>query len=124
MQLQTERLTLIPCTKVSILLAQASSYEIGPHIESHLLELEQDSSLLGWGVWLVINKETNKVIGDIGFKGKPDQENSIEIGYGILPAAQQNGFATEAVREIIKWHSQLNTSIKLLLNAWKITNHQ
>jgi ribosomal-protein-alanine N-acetyltransferase len=84
-------------------LAQASSYEIGPHIESHLLELEQDSSLLGWGVWLVINKETNKVIGDIGFKGKPDQENSIEIGYGILPAAQQNGFATEAVREIIKW---------------------
>ena len=43
------------------------------------------------------------MIGDIGFKGKPDSEKTVEIGYGIQPSAQNKGYAAEAVKEIIKW---------------------
>lgn len=66
-------------------------------------KLKKDSSLLGWGVWLVINKENNTIIGDIGFKGKPDSEITVEVGYGIVLSARNKGFATEAVNEIIQW---------------------
>ncbi|WP_319003535.1 GNAT family N-acetyltransferase [Bacillus shivajii] len=43
------------------------------------------------------------MIGDIGFKGKPNSSNTIEVGYGIIPSVQNKGYATEAVKEIINW---------------------
>ncbi|MDN3015671.1 GNAT family N-acetyltransferase [Paenibacillus sp. BSR1-1] len=103
MELQTQRLIIIPCTNESLSTFATEEYKIGSHINNYLEKLKEDSSLLGWGVWLVINKENNAIIGDIGFKGKPDSENIVEVGYGIVPAAQNKGYATEAVNEILKW---------------------
>ncbi|MDT8861583.1 GNAT family N-acetyltransferase [Alkalihalobacillus sp. MEB130] len=103
MLLQTDRLLLIPCTSESIALAQDQSYEIGPHTQAYVEELKEDSSLLGWGVWFVIHKDSNTIVGDIGFKGKADKEQSVEVGYGIMPTAQNQGYATEAVNELLKW---------------------
>lgn len=104
MELLTERLILIPCTEESISIIRTSEeYEMGPHINKYLEELKEDSTLLGWGVWFVINQENNTVIGDIGFKGKPNSENIVEIGYGIVPSAQGKGYATEAVQKLIDW---------------------
>jgi len=54
-------------------------------------------------VWLVIEKENHTIIGDMGFKGKPDSEGTVEVGYGMAPAARNKGYATEAVKEIIQW---------------------
>lgn len=65
--------------------------------------MRKDPTHLGWGVWFVIEKETNEVIGDIGFKGKPFLEHTVEIGYGIMPASQNKGYATEAVQALIEW---------------------
>ena len=76
---------------------------MGPHIEMYLEQLKRDSSVKGWGVWFVIRRENNQVIGDIGFKGKPNDRKTVEIGYGIIPAAQNKGFATEAVQALIDW---------------------
>jgi ribosomal-protein-alanine N-acetyltransferase len=104
MELKTQRLKLIPCTEESLsIISTTAEYEMGPHIEMYLQELKEDSSLLGWGVWFVIDNVNNTVIGDIGFKGKPDSENNVEIGYGIVPSVQDKGYATEAVRKIIQW---------------------
>lgn len=104
MELQTERLKLGPCTEQLVSKIKTTQvYKIGPHIEEYLNELKVDSSLLGWGVWFVINKENNAIIGDIGFKGKPSSDNTVEIGYGIIPTAQGEGYATEAVQKLIKW---------------------
>jgi ribosomal-protein-alanine N-acetyltransferase len=114
MELQTHRLKLIPCTEDSVSKVTSKEYEIGPHIEAYLEGLKDDSTLLGWGVWLVIEKEKNTIIGDIGFKGKPNSENVVEVGYGIIPSAQKKGYATEAVKGIIKWafsSSQVNKVI-------------
>lgn len=108
MELITQRLKMIPCTREYISSISKEQYQMGGHITSHVTKLEQDSSLYGWGVWLVIEKESGKIVGDIGFKGKPDAEGTVEIGYGIVPAAQKKGYATESVEQIIDWAFQTN----------------
>ena len=41
------------------------------------------------------------VIGTAGYKGPPDGTGAVEVGYSILPAFQQRGYASEAVRALI-----------------------
>ena len=41
-------------------------------------------------------------VGGIGFFGPPDAEGSVEIGYGLVPAARGQGLATAAVDEVAK----------------------
>ncbi|MCP1143332.1 GNAT family N-acetyltransferase [Lysinibacillus endophyticus] len=104
MKLQTQRLIIRPCTEEALQeISTTDEVKIGPHIDMYLDDLKKDPSLIGWGVWLVLNKEDNKIIGDIGFKGKPNLENTVEVGYGIIASARNKGYATEAVSEIIKW---------------------
>lgn len=109
MKLQTQRLQIITCTVESLSTFSTDDYEIGPHINMYIKELKKDSTLLGWGVWLVIDKENNKIIGDIGFKGKPNSESTVEVGYGISPLARGKGYATEAVEELIDWAFTFNS---------------
>jgi len=94
---------LIACTEHLVPKATAQGYEIKDHIAGYLNSLRKDPTHLGWGVWFVIERETNEVIGDIGFKGKPFLEHTVEIGYGIMPASQNKGYATEAVQALIEW---------------------
>ncbi|MFL0506220.1 GNAT family N-acetyltransferase [Ureibacillus sp. 179-F W5.1 NHS] len=102
MELHTKNLKILPCTK-QFFSSVSTNYPLGQHIKNYLDELNKDPSLLGWGVWFVIEKETNQIVGDIGFKGKPNLENTVEVGYGILPSFQNKGYATEAVRELLNW---------------------
>lgn len=39
----------------------------------------------------------------MGFKGVPDSDGSIEIGYGINPAYHGHGYATEMVHAMVSW---------------------
>jgi ribosomal-protein-alanine N-acetyltransferase len=87
---------------------------MGPHIEMHLEELKIDIESKGWGVWFVIHSDSNQVIGDVGFKGKPNDQNVVEIGYGISPHYQSNGFATEAVNGIKDWAFASNQVEKIV----------
>jgi len=56
---------------------------------------------LVWGLYLVVDRAGRRVIGDVGFKGPPDERGAVEIGYGIAPACQGRGYATEAVGAMI-----------------------
>ncbi|GKV55243.1 N-acetyltransferase [Sporosarcina sp. NCCP-2222] len=103
MQIETERLLLAACTEESTAEASVTGYDVRPHIYEHLSALRKDPSLLGWGAWFVTCKKTGEVIGDIGFKGRPDAKGIVEAGYGMSPAAQGKGFATEAVHAVIQW---------------------
>jgi predicted acetyltransferase len=53
--------------------------------------------------WLIVIKEKNIGVGLVGFKGSPDQQGSIEIGYGIDEKYRGNGYMCEAVKALIKW---------------------
>ena len=102
MRLITDRLLIQP---VSPELNQAAIKQgyTGPHIELYLNELEKDPSQLNWGPWFVMLKESSRIIGDIGFKGKPDEERMAEIGYGFLEEYRNQGYATESVQALIGW---------------------
>jgi ribosomal-protein-alanine N-acetyltransferase len=53
--------------------------------------------------WLIVIKGERFGAGLIGFKGVPDSEGEVEIGYGIDPVYQNRGYVTEAVRAMIAW---------------------
>lgn len=49
----------------------------------------------------VVERESETVIGTAGFKGPPDSDGVVEIAYGIVPAKENQGFATEAATALI-----------------------
>jgi ribosomal-protein-alanine N-acetyltransferase len=59
-------------------------------------------------VWdgIIIHKQNKVVIGDIGFKGGPNAAGVVEIGYSIIPAYRNRGYATEMVHCLITWAFQ------------------
>lgn len=65
-------------------------------------ELTQQPSLSKW-TRLVVLKEENKVIGEIGCKGGPNETGIVEIGYGLVPNYRNQGFATEMVKGMVEW---------------------
>lgn len=102
MEIKTKRLLLLPFAE-EIYHSFSDQYEMGPHIEGYLKDLKEDSALRGWGVWLAIRQDNGKPVGDLGFKGKPDADGIVEVGYGIVSEEQGKGFATEAVSALIDW---------------------
>ncbi|WP_242308026.1 GNAT family N-acetyltransferase [Bacillus cereus group sp. BfR-BA-01524] len=103
MKLETERLYIVPCTEERIQIANEQGYNSGPHIVGHVENVKQDVALLPWGAWYVLRKEDDSVLGDIGFKGGPNENQTVEIGYGFIEKYWNVGYATEAVRELIDW---------------------
>lgn len=58
--------------------------------------------------WLAVEKSSNTVVAELGFKGVPDAEGQVEIGYGTMPYQQGRGIMTEAVGGVIGWASGRN----------------
>ncbi len=65
--------------------------------------------------WLIIVEQdgVSTGAGMVGFKGVPDGEGSVEIGYGIDPAFRGQGYMTEAVRAIIDWAFQQDGCLRV-----------
>ena len=53
--------------------------------------------------WLLIITKVPIGVGLAGFKGLPNEQGEVEIGYGIDPAYQNQGYMTEAVQALIAW---------------------
>ena len=49
----------------------------------------------------VVDERTRMTIGTAAFKGPPDGDGVTEIAYGIVPAYQNRGYATEAAAALI-----------------------
>lgn len=81
-----------------------------------------------FGVWLIVEREAETVIGSIGFDGPP-QDGVLHVAYGIVPSRQRKGFAVEALRcltqyaleqpgvQSIEGHTQSDGSAAVLLKA-------
>jgi len=61
---------------------------------------QPDPWLFGFGV---IHKNDNVLIGMGGFPGPPDANGVAEIAYGIAPAYQGKGYATEVAMALIEF---------------------
>lgn len=63
-----------------------------------------ETSERGWWFWyLLTDEQPSELIGICGFKGRPDESGSVEIGYSILADRQRQGYATEAVARLVGW---------------------
>ncbi|MEJ7767859.1 MAG: GNAT family N-acetyltransferase [Chitinophagaceae bacterium] len=75
-------------------------------VESFTLVKMKDASYndyLYHTFWIVVDKITNSIVAELGFKGPPDHYGYVEIGYGTMPQQQRKGFMTEAVSLLTKW---------------------
>lgn len=68
-----------------------------------LMQLD-DPAEAGWSFWYLINNDDpGELVGICGFKGRPDMQGSVEIGYSVIRAFQRQGFATDAVTALVGW---------------------
>jgi ribosomal-protein-alanine N-acetyltransferase len=56
-----------------------------------------------FGVWVMIERSSNTVVGDLGFRGPPDETGTIELGYSVVPSRRRRGYATEAAAALARW---------------------
>jgi [ribosomal protein S5]-alanine N-acetyltransferase len=54
-----------------------------------------------WGSYFFIHPQDKQLIGTGGFKGAPDEDGFVEIGYEIKAAFRNNGYAKEAAMGMI-----------------------
>lgn len=66
----------------------------------------------GFGPWLFVDKLNNRIVGDGGFKGIPNKNGEIDLGYGIIESRRRQGYGFEAVTSLINWGlSQNNVKV-------------
>ena len=76
----------------------------GPRAMQFALTQLGDASEQGWSFWyLATSDDPCELTGVCGFKGRPDEQGSVEIGYSILKRFQRMGYATEAVIKLVGW---------------------
>jgi ribosomal-protein-alanine N-acetyltransferase len=71
-----------------------------------------DSAYAPWAPRAVILRETNAMVGHIGFHTRPDPEylrrfarDAVEVGYTIFAAHRRHGYAREALAALMAWAS-------------------
>jgi RimJ/RimL family protein N-acetyltransferase len=59
----------------------------------------------GYSEWtrLIVHSFEKMVVGDAGFKSKPDSRGTVEIGYGVVRDYRNRGIAFEASAALIEW---------------------
>jgi len=77
------------------------SDEVSPAwLEQLKAATEADPWVYGFGV---LHLQDDRMIGMGGYKGPPDSDGVVEIAYGIVPAYQGHGYATEVARALVAY---------------------
>ena len=120
LQIETDRLRLLPFTKqiceevLAGSTAALSNMNIvtafgWPDLETLdtlpriLINLNKVQSPSGFESWMIIDKSSNTILGDIGFKGIPNEHGEIDLGYGIVDSETRKGYAKEAATGLVEW---------------------
>ena len=121
MQVETDRLYLIPLTAKQIRLWVEDvpalekelncTYQAEP-MEGIFLEIvsgqaektnADEANYLYHSFWLLMRKSDRVVIGSADFKDIPNKNVEVEIGYGLGKEFEHNGYMTEAVKTMCDW---------------------
>lgn len=136
MNIETKRLTLFPTElKHFELILESKNYlseHLGVNVSDTFPESKEalpwfydlvkaDETLVGWISFWALHRADNRLIGDIGFKGKPDENGKIEIGYSIISEYRKQGFATEIVEAFLKFGFS-KTTVKVIEAQTKTDN--
>lgn len=117
--IQTDRLMLIPFT-IEMMeaavsskrkLEQATVYSVAEEYPSEdykeilPFKIQRYRQYPEENKWegLIVHKENQKIMGDMGFRRSTDNPEELELGYSIVPVYQGQGYATEMAQAIISW---------------------
>lgn len=56
-----------------------------------------------WGYRFFVHRKDRALIGEGGYKGKPNEDGVVEIGYAIVPEYRRRGLAFEAARGLSQY---------------------
>ena len=65
--------------------------------------IEQMYRFYGYGMWLVFEKQTGKLIGRAGVERREELNGEMELGYAIRTSCQNMGYAYEVCRAMIAY---------------------
>ena len=122
--LRTPRLVLIPATTEVLEAELSSPAALGIALDTHvpaswppelydadavrwtLRWLAEHGDDAGWSLYYVATlgaggDARTALVGIAGYKGAPDANGVVEIGYGIVPEQRRRRFASEAVRALL-----------------------
>jgi [ribosomal protein S5]-alanine N-acetyltransferase len=80
-----------------------------------------DETLVGWLSFWALHRADNALIASIGFKGKPDADGKIEIGYSVIPEYRRQGFASEMVEALLEY-GFTNSAVTAILAQTRVDN--
>lgn len=73
-------------------------------VKGQLEKTVKDSKHYYWhSFWFLIRKSDRIVVGSADFKGLPNSDGEVEIGYGLGKKYEHNGYMTEAVMAMCHW---------------------
>jgi RimJ/RimL family protein N-acetyltransferase len=100
----------------SLLSAEGFGAVVGREVASDWPPLHWDQGPVGWirakmkecpgeTFWLarLIALNAGPVVGTVGFKGPPDFDGFVEIGYSVVGSQWRRGIATEACGAMLRW---------------------
>ena len=104
--IETKSLKLVPKTRAETLayldrLLPEERAQVSP-LWLALLERSGECSPWVHG-FSMVEQGSGAVVGHAGFKGPPSAEGAVEIAYGVEPAHEGKGFATEAAAALARF---------------------
>jgi [ribosomal protein S5]-alanine N-acetyltransferase len=123
LRLQSERLLLVAATLESARAEIAGRAELAAFLECETPDdwppplndadsmhwfldfINENPDAAGWGFWYFTTLANGRrvLVGNGGFKGRPTEDSTVEIGYSVLPRFHRRGYASEAVETLVAW---------------------
>ena len=125
--IKTERLNLIACGLKHFEAFERNENELAEMLDVEFADgwlvfpegisfnhefLKNNPDAADWWMYFFIHSTDRKLFGSGGFKGKPDDAGTVEIGYAVASAYRGKGLATEAASGLIDFafsNSQIQT---------------
>ena len=117
--LQTERLDLLPLTLEFCeaivdgdrprarreLGLDLSDWPVGSEVDrafpGYAARLREDPAIAAWQGRAIVVRDSEEIAGSANFKGAPDDDGVVEVGYQLIPRFRGNGYAREALGALV-----------------------
>ncbi len=83
---------------------------------------EPQENWLWFTYWFIIRKSDRRVVGTLCFKGKPNFDGEVEVGYALGKEFEHKGYMTKALTAMIKYVKNL-PNVKHIIAETKKDNY-